>query len=176
LQPNPQSLSRVEADESKKDYLHPDLQMICHRKIPAAIACSSNVGDYVSCMKQNQIEEGRFSKSGEGLGTVTNEMVRKRAAEIAIINGRDAKHLLDSDIEQARRELLGEERLYPTPTPEENLPESKRWEPVPGTPGRKRETVSAADEQTYAEELVEEGVADAEHDQQVASAREAEPR
>jgi hypothetical protein len=123
-------------------------------------------------MKQDQIEEGRFSKSGEGLGTVTKRMVRKRAAEIAVINGRDPKHVLDSDIEQARRELQGEERLYPLATAEEKLPESKRWEPVLGTPGRKRETVSAADEQTYAEKLVEEGVADAEHDQQVASARE----
>jgi hypothetical protein len=123
-------------------------------------------------MKQDQIEEGRFSKSGEGLGTVTKRMLRKRAAEIAVINGRDSKHVLDSDIEQARRELQGEERLYPLSTAEEKLPESKRWEPVPGTPGRKRQIVSAADEQTYEEKLVEEGVADAEHDQQVASARE----
>jgi len=39
-------------------------------------------------MKQNQSEAGRFSDRGQGLGTVTEAMVRERAGEIAAINGR----------------------------------------------------------------------------------------
>jgi hypothetical protein len=124
-------------------------------------------------MKTNQTEsEGRFSDHGEGLGTVTEEMIRHRAAVIAVINGRDENKVLDVDMEQARRELLGEERLNTVPTAGENLPESKRWDPVPGTPGRKAPTVPVPDEQTFAEALVEEGVADAELDQQVEAVRE----
>src|SRR6185436_11239848 len=122
-------------------------------------------------MKQNQTEQGRFSEHGTGLGTVTEEMVRERAREIAVINGRDAQHVLDLDLIQARRELQGAERLNPLPTPEEKLPESERWDPVPGSPGYKAEALAPADEQTFAEQLVEEGVADAEHDQQMAARR-----
>jgi hypothetical protein len=124
-------------------------------------------------MKNNVNEaEGRISDHGEGLGTVTEKMIRRRAGEIAVINGRGNNHILDTDLEQARRELQGEERLNTIPTSAENLPESKRWDPVPGSPGHKAPTMAAPDEQTFAEKLVEEGVADAEHDQQVQATRE----
>jgi hypothetical protein len=122
-------------------------------------------------MKQRQLEEGRFSDHGGGLGTVDRSMIRHRAREIAVINGRGPNQILDSDVEQARRELEGRERLNPLATAAENLPESKRWDPVPGTAGHKAPTLDAPDEQTFAERLVEEGMADAEHDQQVKAAR-----
>jgi hypothetical protein len=122
-------------------------------------------------MKQKQLEEGRISDHGGGLGTVDRSMIRRRAREIAVINGRGPNQILDSDIEQARRELQGKERLNPLPTVAENLPESKRWDPVPGTAGHKAPRLDAPDEQTFAELLVEEGMADAEHDQQVRAAR-----
>jgi hypothetical protein len=124
-------------------------------------------------MKQNQIEEGRFSEQGRGLGTATEDMVRKRAGEIAVINGRSKNNILKSDWDQARRELTGREGLAPASSKAENLPEDKRWDPVPGSEGRRGEpTVPAHDEQTVAEKLVEEGVADAEHDQMTQATRE----
>jgi hypothetical protein len=123
-------------------------------------------------MKQNRYEEGRFSASGRGLGTVTEDMVRARAREIAVINGRSEDNVLDSDMDQARRELQGEERLTPEPTQAENLAEGERWNAVPESVGRKGTTVPAPDEQTFAEKLVDEGVADAEHDQQIQAERE----
>jgi hypothetical protein len=122
-------------------------------------------------MKQNRIEEGRFSSRGEGLGTVTEEMVRARAAEIAVINGRSQHNVLDSDLEQARRELTGEERLNPSESREEQIPEDDRFGTEANT-GIKVETVPTPDEQTFAEKLVEEGVADAEHDQELEATRE----
>jgi hypothetical protein len=127
-------------------------------------------------MKRDQIEEGRMSDHTAGLGTVTEAMVRQRAREIALINGREEGQVLDSDLDQARRELQGQEGLYPLPTAAENLPESKRWDAVASTAGHKTNTVPVSDEQTVAEKLVEEGVAEAEHEQQVEATRAARRR
>jgi hypothetical protein len=127
-------------------------------------------------MRENRIEEGRFTEHGHGLGTVTEAMVRHRAREIAEINGRPRHQVLDSDLDQARRELTGEERLTPEPTIAEQLPEDSRWEPVLESTGRRAPTVPAPDEQTFAEKLVDEGVEDAEQDQMLEATREGERR
>src|SRR5437763_970408 len=121
---------------------------------------------------KDKIEQGRFSERGHGLGTVTKEMVRQRAQELAVINGRDEKNILDSDWEQARRELTGKERLVPQAEKDERLPEDQRWDPVPGSKGKAAPKQAAPDEQTFAEELVEEGVEDAEQDQMIRATRE----
>lgn len=123
-------------------------------------------------MKRNPDDRGRFSDRGEGLGTVTKKMVVVRARQIAVINGRTEKEVMDTDIAEARRELQGEDEMNPTPTRAENLPEDKRWDPVPGTEGRSAPTVPASDEQNFAESLYDEGVADAEHDQEIEATRE----
>lgn len=125
-------------------------------------------------MNEKRIEDGRLSDRGEGLGTVTREMVMKRAREIAVINGRSANHVLDSDVNEAKRELTGaEDEIDPTPTRAENLTEDERWDPVPGSEGRQAPTIPAPDEQTDAEKIYDEGVADAEHDQEIQATREA---
>jgi len=126
-------------------------------------------------MKQNP-NEGRLSDRGEGLGTVTKEMVMKRAREIAVINGRSQNHVLDSDIDQAQRELEGEDEINPPPSASESLPEDKRWDPVPGSEGSQAPTYPAPDEQSVAEKLYDEGVADAEHDQEIEATRDAARR
>lgn len=122
-------------------------------------------------MNENRIEEGRFTEQGHGLGTVTLEMVAKRARELALISGRE--QVLESDRQQAKRELTREEDLPPDPDPTEKLPEDKRWDPVPESVGKPAPKVPAPDEQTFAEKLVEEGVEDAEHDQMTRATREA---
>ncbi len=116
-------------------------------------------------MRENRTEEGRFTRHAEGLGTVTEAMVRQRAQELAVINGRSKHQVLDSDLDQARRELTGEERLVPEPTAAEALPEEDRWETVPDASGHQIPSVPVPDEQTFAERLVEEGIEDAEQDQ-----------
>jgi hypothetical protein len=126
-------------------------------------------------MKKNPIEEGRFSENARGLGTVTEKMVRQRAAELALISGRPDQ-VLDSDLDQARRELQGEERLNPERTAAEKLPEEDRWEVTPDNEGTQAPTVPAPDEQTFAEKLVEEGVEDAELDQMVKATRQSARR
>ena len=116
-------------------------------------------------MKQNPIDQGRFTENAHGLGTVTKEMVRQRAEELALANGRSRQHVLESDLEEAYQELTGKQGLNPTPTPEEQIPEENRWSPVAGSVGHKAEAVPAPDEQTFAEHLVNEGTEDAELDQ-----------
>lgn len=120
-------------------------------------------------------ETGRLSANGSGLGTVTREMVLQRAREIAEINGRPG-HVLDSDFQEAQSELTTEDMDQPRPSPEELVPEDKRWMEVPESEGRKVGEVAAVDEQTFAEKLVEEGVEDAEHDQMKRATREAARR
>lgn len=123
-------------------------------------------------MKRDQIEEGRISDRSQGVGTVTWEMVRHRAREIAIINGRSPHQVLDSDFDQARRELTGEDEISPKEKIIESLPESERWDPVPGSMGRKAPKYPPDDEQTENEKLVQEGVEDAEHDQMLRGSEE----
>lgn len=128
-------------------------------------------------MKENRIfEEGRFSQYARGLGIVTAEMIRERARQLAEISGRRPGQIFDSDLEQARRELTGDERLFPPATAAEELPEESRWEEVPESAGHQMPTLSAADEQTFAEELVEEGMEDAEQDQMIEAVRESRRR
>ncbi len=123
-------------------------------------------------MKQNRLEEGRFTDRARGLGTVTEEMVLKRARELAVINGRAPDQVLSGDLEEARRELTTDEQISPPPTAAELVPEDERWEgAVAGSEGAQAETVPAADEQTFAEKLVNEGVQEAEHDQMLRATR-----
>ena len=108
-------------------------------------------------------DQGRFTEHGHGLGTVTEEMVQSRAAELALIAGRPEGVVLDLDYREARRELTGRQGLVST-TREEQLPEESRWQEVPASEGRKYPAMPASDEQMFAEELVEEGMEDAEQE------------
>jgi hypothetical protein len=124
-------------------------------------------------MEQRHTQQGRFTEHGHGIGTVTEDMVRRRAHELAEAAGRPPGQVLDSDLDEARRELTGQSGLTPDPTPAEQLPEDKRWDPVAETPEQRAPTVPAADEQTFAERLIEEGVEDAELEQMDEAEREA---
>ena len=120
-------------------------------------------------MKRNQIDEGRISDHSRGLGTVTQEMVLARAREIALINGRSPHHLSPADVAEAKKEMTGEDDYG---SAEERLPTSERWDPNHGSEGHSGPMVPAHDEQTDAERLYEEGIAEAEHDQMVEGTRE----
>lgn len=124
-------------------------------------------------MKEDSYEEGRFTTKSHGLGTVTEAMVRARASEIAVINGRAADNVLESDLQEARRELTSESPAAPQRTAADLVPEEDRWDPVGGSTGSRAPTVPAPDEQTFAEKLVNEGVEDAEHDQMLKATKEA---
>jgi len=120
-------------------------------------------------MKANPTKQGSLTENSAGIGTVTRKMVRARAVELALINGRSAPDVSKSDWEQAKRELTGEPDMDPKVAALEAAPESERWDPVPGSTGHKVPAAPSADEDDAGrsdnERLVEEGVAGAEHDQ-----------
>jgi hypothetical protein len=120
-------------------------------------------------MKANPLKEGVLTENSAGIGTVTRKMVRERAVELAVINGRSAREVSKSDWEQAQRELTGEPDMDPKQVALESAPESERWDPVPGSTGHKTPAAPSADEDEEGrsddERLVEEGLAGAEHDQ-----------
>lgn len=124
-------------------------------------------------MKKDQIEEGRLTEHARGMGTVTREMVLKRAREIALINGRSEKHVIQSDFDRAKRELTGGGEMVDDPEAPRNRSHAELRETVRGSRGRAALRVLAHDEQTDAEKLVEQGLMDAEHDRMVDGTREA---
>lgn len=120
-------------------------------------------------MKTNPLKEGTMTENGAGIGTVTPEMVRGRAAQLAAINGRSAQDPSQTDLDQAKRELTGETDADPNDALLEAAPESERWDPVHGSTGHKAPESSSEDTdddgRSDSARLVEEGVEEAEHDQ-----------
>src|SRR5688572_32966008 len=108
-------------------------------------------------MRRDDIEEGRMTEHSRGLGTVTKDMVVKRAREIAVINGRTADTMLQSDFDQAKRELTGRGEVVEEQESPRRRSHAELRETVRGTRGRQARTVPAHDEQTDAEKLVQEG-------------------
>jgi hypothetical protein len=126
-------------------------------------------------MKTNPLKEGILTENSAGIGTVTRKMVRERAIELAIINGRSAQDVSKSDWEQARRELRGQPDTDLKTATLESMPESERWDPLPGSTGHKMPVAASEDEDEEGrsdnEKLVEEGIEGAEQDQMLQAAR-----
>jgi hypothetical protein len=127
---------------------------------------------------KNSIKNNHITENGAGIGTVTRAMVHERAVELAIINGRPAREVSPSDWDQAKRELTGGSDTDPNDVILESAPESDRWDPVHGSTGHQVRESSSEDEdddgRSDGARLVEEGVAEAEHDQMLRAAREGE--
>ena len=130
-------------------------------------------------MITNPLKEGTLTENSEGLGTVTPEMVRARATELAVINGRSAHGATRADLEQARQELSGDPQADPVVSTLEAASESERWDPVHGSTGSKVAVAPGEDEdedeegRSDNERLVDEGGAGAEHDRRLQAARSA---
>ena len=119
-------------------------------------------------MKTNLLKEGALTENSAGLGTVTRKMVRERAVELALIDGRSAPDVSKSDWEEAKRELTGDPGADPREEVLESAPESERWDPVPGSTGHKVPVAASEDEDDEGrsdnQRLVDEGIAGAELD------------
>jgi hypothetical protein len=125
----------------------------------------------------NPLKQGALTENSGGIGTVTRKMVRERAVELAVINGRSAQDVSKSDWEQAKRELTGTPDIDPKEAALDSAPESERWDPVPGSTGQKIEVAASEDEdedgRSDNERLVDEGMAGAELDQSLQATKDA---
>jgi hypothetical protein len=110
---------------------------------------------------------GKFLARAKPLGTVTEEMVLRRAKEIAVTKGRLGNNFTQDDMDDARRELTGFP-LEDSDDLEQQAPATGAWlSDAPGT-SRKAPVRPAGDEQTVGEKLVQEGVEEAAHHQMMA--------
>jgi hypothetical protein len=128
-------------------------------------------------MKTNPLKEGALTENSAGFGTVTLQMLRDRAVELAVINDRSPHEVSGSDREQAKQELTGAAETSPVEAVIDAATESERWDPVPGSTGNKVAVTAGEDEdgegRSDGERLTEEGIAEAEHDQMLQAAVEA---
>jgi hypothetical protein len=126
-------------------------------------------------MKIDPLNEAALIINSTGVGTVTHKMVRERAVELAVIDGRTEQEVSKSDWEQAKRELTGGSDMDPKEALLETAPESERWDPVPGSTGHIMTVPSVDGEDDegrgFTEKLVEEGMLEAEHDQMLQAAK-----
>lgn len=126
-------------------------------------------------METNPINHGVLTESGVGIGAVSEQMIRQRAAEIAVINGHSASEVTKTEWEQAKRELTGGPTISPKTTLLQSAPEADRWNPVPGSSGHQAPVSGSEDEdaegRSEAAQLVAEGVDEAAHDQMLQAAR-----
>jgi len=131
-------------------------------------------------MNKNPLNKGVLTEKGVGIGVVSRRMIRARAAEDALINGRHPRDATKADTDEARQELSGGPDLSPKETILESAPESERWDPVPGSAGHQAPESSSEDENEEGEseetQLVEEGVKEATHDQMLQAARAVEKK
>ena len=110
---------------------------------------------------------GKILRGTEGLGTVTQQMIEERAYEIARTDGRNRPN--DLDRSSAREELTGAgSSSEKAPTKEEP---GRDWQMPLVSAGEKAPTVRPEDEANIPEELIQEGVEEADHDQRLRSGR-----
>lgn len=111
----------------------------------------------------------------EALGTITDDMVRRRAVEIAKGDGRAEANAADR--EAALTDLMSTGNEAPV-APELDSPDVENiteWDTPPEAMGGKAPTVGADDDSSIAEELINEGLDEADHDQRYAAAEENPP-
>lgn len=114
-------------------------------------------------MDEPQRTKAKILRGTEGLGTATPGMIEERAREIARGDGRAQPN--DLDRTRAREELTGLTSEKP-PTKEEP---GRDWAMPLVSSGEKVPTVRPEDDENIPEQLIKEGIEEADHDQRTRS-------
>jgi hypothetical protein len=108
---------------------------------------------------------GKIVIGSHGLGVPDAELVQRRAWEVAQIQAHEAP--TSADWAEARRELHGRSLTAGLPS---------EWEEtLPAFSSRRLAAVIARDEASLGEELVREGMEEAEHERMLLASREPQP-
>lgn len=121
-------------------------------------------------MSKMRPHPAKILSHSEGLGTPDSGLVRKRAREIALINGRD--EYTEEDWRQAKIEMHGH---GPNGQLSEEWAAELMYSEADGMvidPGRHTENLKMDDDGNVIEELIEEGLNEALHDQMLAACEE----
>lgn len=111
----------------------------------------------------------KIIQHSEGLGTPNSETVRRRAQEIATINGR--AEFSEEDWREAKRELHGGHEFNDTNGELEMTAMVSEHDMVIGSMGSHARNLLPEDTANVLEELVAEGMDEAVHEQMLASRR-----
>lgn len=122
--------------------------------------------------EHSQTRVGKISNHGNGVGVPSPDMIEKRAREIAMIDERDPNEFTEGDWEQAHRELTGEHSENAPEETQENAEVVEEWDMVAADSGHRVRREGLEEEESVGEELVEEGIEEATHDQMVEARRE----
>jgi hypothetical protein len=122
-------------------------------------------------MNDNAHPAGKISVHGNGFGAPSPDNVEKRAREIALIAERDPDEFTDADWDQAKRELLGTPVSNAPEETDENADVVEEWNVVASSAGHRAPRIE--DDENVGEQLVEDGVQEAVHDQMVEAHKEA---
>jgi hypothetical protein len=130
-------------------------------------------------MKESPLYVGAFMIHGEGVGTISPEMIGRRAAELAFINARELQETTKADWDEAVRELTGGDELDPKQVLLESAPGSDRWNPIPGSSGHEAmvdfDDGEDKDGRSAEERLFEEAVEEAGHERSLEATSEKTP-
>jgi hypothetical protein len=102
-------------------------------------------------------------------GATPRAKVHARTRQLAQLAGRLPQAISQADYEQAKREVTGESDLERQGAVLDALPETERWDPIPGSAGHQAPESPSEDEdaegRSETEQLVDDGVAEAGRDQ-----------
>ncbi|QYM79578.1 hypothetical protein K0B96_02875 [Horticoccus luteus] len=123
-------------------------------------------------MAHNPLNKGVLTDNSTGIGPVTRDLIHARTQELASIAGRPVSR---ADYLRAKRELADGFDRDRQDVILESLPETMRWDPVPGSPGHQAlETVNEGEDsegRSETEQLVDEGAIEAERDKMFQAAQ-----
>ncbi len=119
-------------------------------------------------MKISRTIRAKIVQHAEGMGLPHTDLVRKRAAEIAQIDGR--KVAGEEDWRQAKIELHGGHSMQLDDGDDQMIGTATERE-IPGTLGHHAENIGMEDAENVAEELVAEGMDEAVHEQMLEASK-----
>lgn len=126
-------------------------------------------------MNKNQSPKGKVLLHGKGIGAVTNDDIERRARELAALAGHPAQPEFTEQFRaQAHRELSGE-NLSSTTDEADEIPNAISRDPSEPVAqfGHQVPDIDEPNEQTILENLTEEGVEEAQHEQMLAARKRA---
>ena len=114
----------------------------------------------------NTPNEGRIQIHGAGVGEISDSDLARRADEIARMDGRAKAN--PADLVAAREEI---QHTGPPPAPEadETVTPIRHWSDAPTSLGHQAPRIGEDDEISLAEQLVNEGLEEADRDQRLSA-------
>ncbi len=116
----------------------------------------------------------RLKAAAPGLGHASQTEVDRRAKELALSDGRE--NVTDADLALAAAELAGGGTTAEAPEADGDLEQMTVWDEPPTQTGHLVPPVPLEDDSAIAEQLIEDGLEEADHDIRVVAAGQAKAR